>query len=85
MTHVVGAEQVMQRLEPLELLASSGAARDIRLDHRDIGRVELAIDEAAEQQFLINARRHLFHAPRLFVVGFPQRKQLLRKDGPPAR
>jgi len=63
MANLLAAQQVVHGLNPLELFAAAFAARDMRLDKRSVGRVELAIDEPAEEQFLINAGGHLFHAP----------------------
>ena len=60
MAHTVSAQQVAHRLQAIELFAAALAARDMRLDHRGVRRVELAIDEPAEQQFLINAGGHHF-------------------------
>ena len=60
MPYAVGPEQVAQSLQPLKLLAASFAARDMRLDHRDIGRIEFIVDEAAEQQLLVSAGGHHF-------------------------
>ena len=60
MPNAVAPQQAAQRLQPLELLAAALAARDMRLDHRHVGRVELVVDETAEQQLLINARSHHF-------------------------
>jgi hypothetical protein len=55
-------EQVAHCLQPFELLAAALAPRDMRFDQRRVGGVELAVDEAAEQQFLVNAQA-LLHAP----------------------
>src|SRR6185369_9619621 len=58
--HSIGPQQVAHGLQPLELLAAAFAARDMRFDHRDVRRVQLIVDEPAEQQLLIDARSHYF-------------------------
>ena len=55
MANALAAKQGPNRLQPLELFAAALAARDMRLGERGVGRVELAVDKAAEQQFLISA------------------------------
>ena len=60
MPHAVAPQQAAQRMHPLELVAAAFAARDMRLDHRDIRRVQLIVEEPSEQQFLVSARRHHF-------------------------
>ncbi len=58
MPDTFAAEQAAHRLQLFELLAASFAARDMRFDERGVRRVELMIDEPAEQQLLIFAGGH---------------------------
>ena len=69
MANAVAPQQVAHRLQAFELFAAALAARDMRLDHRGVRRVELAIDEPAEQQFLINAGGHHFALLDCVAVG----------------
>src|SRR5690348_14243630 len=63
MTDALPAQQIAHRLKPIELSAAAFAARHMRFDERRVRGVELAVDEPAEKQFLVNARRHLLHTP----------------------
>jgi hypothetical protein len=63
MTDAISPKQPAHRLQSLQFLAAVFAPRDVGLDERGIRGIELAIDEAAEQQFLISAGGHLLHAP----------------------
>ena len=62
-TNALAAQQIAHRLKSVELFAAAFAARHMRLDQRSVRGVELAVDKPAEEQFLINARGHLLHAP----------------------
>jgi hypothetical protein len=63
MTRAIAAEEVAGRLQPVQLLAAIFAPRDMRFGERRVRGIELAVDEPAEQQLLINARGHLLHTP----------------------
>jgi hypothetical protein len=58
--YAVCPQQTAQSLQPLKLFAATFAARDMRLDHRDIGGIELIIEQPAKQHFLISAGGHHF-------------------------
>ena len=47
MTCTIIGDEVMDGLLPFDLLATAAAAGDMRLDERGIGRIELAVQEAA--------------------------------------
>jgi hypothetical protein len=61
--HAFLSQEIAHGLDPVKLVATSLATRNVRLDERGICCVELAIDETAEEQFLIKTSRHLLHAP----------------------
>ena len=51
-------DPILNRLQPLELLAAAFAPRDVRFRQCGVGGIELAIDKAAQQQVLIGAGSH---------------------------
>ena len=63
MADAITAEDVVHRLQAVQLLATAFAPGDMRFDEGRVGGVELTVDEPAEKQLLINARGHLLHTP----------------------
>jgi hypothetical protein len=62
-TNALAAQQIAHRLKSVELFAATCTAANMRLDKRRVRSVEFAVDEPAEEQFLVNARRHLLRTP----------------------
>ena len=59
----VSGDQVADGLLPVELLAAAAAAGDMRLDERGVGRVELTVEQAAEEDHLIGTGGHQVALP----------------------
>ncbi len=63
MTCTIIGDEVTDGLLPFDLLATAAAAGDMRLDERGIGRIELAVQEAAEEDHLVGTGVHQVALP----------------------
>jgi hypothetical protein len=77
--HAFFGNQGFESLQALEFFPAAVTTHDMRFYERRVRRIELTIDEPAQQQLLISARSHLLHAPRLFPGVLARRQQLFRE------